>query len=265
MRVSASSGPVRGSVLMRAALSSGETLLGTFVKTTHHQTVEVLAGSGLDVVVLDAEHAPFTRESLDACCLAAKACQIPVLIRTASARPEYIMQALDSGAQGVLVPHVDSPEIATDVIRAARYRESDGLRGFSNSSRAGGYGSLELAQHIEQSDRMATVIVQIESKAAVENVEQICRVRGVDALFVGRADLAVSYGVGTLTHPDVQKAVEHTLLIAREHGMPVGIFLSDTKEMETFFRLGARLFIVGSDQSLLKRGVADIISTTRTV
>src|SRR5690606_30868989 len=131
----------------------------------------------------------------------------------------------------------------------------NGHRGFSNSPRAGGYGRAALAEHIEASDRQTTVVVQIETAEAVQNVDEIAQVPGIDALFIGRADLAVSYGANTLAHPDVERAVERVCEVARKRKMPVGVFLPDTAEIESFRELGATFFVIGSDQSLLKRAV----------
>ncbi|HWL28693.1 MAG TPA: aldolase/citrate lyase family protein [Burkholderiaceae bacterium] len=238
-------------------------MAGTFVKTTHYQTVEVLAGTGLDFVVLDAEHAPFGRESLDACCLAARAGNLPALVRTASSRSEHILQALDGGASGVLVPHVDDAATAARVVSAARYREAQGARGFSNSPRPGGYGDVALSTHISHSDRQTSVVVQIETAAGVDHVDDIAQVAGVDALFVGRADLAVSCGVDTIDHPRVQAMVEKVCLAAKRHGRPLGIFLPNAAGIDAFTALGFSFFVIGSDQSLLKGRVNEIAAGIR--
>lgn len=246
---------------LREAITAHQHLAGTFVKTTHYQTVEVLSGTGLDFIVLDAEHAPFGRESIDACCLAARSGSLPTLVRTATSRSEHILQALDSGANGILVPHVDDAKIASDVVKAARYREAGGERGFSNSPRAGGYGAFSLADHIDKSDRNTAVVVQIETAAGVENVSDIVAVPGIDALFIGRADLAVSFGVNDLNHPNVVNAVEHVCRVARESEFPVGIFLPDTAQAATFMELGVTFFVIGSDQSILKGGVNAVMTS----
>lgn len=176
---------------LRERLVAGESLFATFVKTTSHQTVEVLAATGLDTLVLDAEHAPFGPESLDRSLLAARACSLPVLVRVPYPRGAAIQQALDMGAAGVMVPHVDSAAIALEVVRAARY---GGTRGYSASPRAGGYGQRGMAEHLRLSDAHTAVLVQIESGEAVAQVREIAAVPGVDCLFIGPADLAVSIG-----------------------------------------------------------------------
>lgn len=248
------------SINLRSVLNKGRPAISTFVKTTHYQTVEVLAGTGLSFLVLDAEHAPFGREALDACCLAARAYGAPVMVRTASHRPEHILQALDSGAHGVLVPHVDHAATAQKVVAAARYRESGGQRGFSNSPRAGGYGRSAMAEHIRVSDEQTAVMVQIETAEAVENVADIAAVAGIDALFIGRADLAVSYGVDTIADQLVELAVKKVAAVAKERGLPLGVFLPNASELETFQQLGFSIFIIGSDQNLLKAAAAQVVA-----
>ncbi|AEC22105.1 HpcH/HpaI aldolase [Pusillimonas sp. T7-7] len=244
-------------ISFRSRLSAGNDLAGTFVKTTSHQVIEVLGSCGLDFVVIDAEHAPFGRGSLDVCCMAARASALPALIRTSGARREDLLQALDVAAIGVLVPHVDTPEIAAQVVCASRYREAGGERGFSNSPRAGSYGQRPMRTHIQRSDQAVTVVVQIETAAAVEAVEQIARVEGVDGLFIGRADLAVSYQVDDLVHPTVQQAVERICRAGQAQGRAVGMFLPDASGVDTFRVLGVSFFVIGSDQSMLRSAAAD--------
>ncbi|WP_259276329.1 aldolase/citrate lyase family protein, partial [Raoultella terrigena] len=133
------------------------------------------------------------------------ACALPVLVRVPYPRAAAVQQALDLGAAGVMVPHVDDARIAAEVVRAARYGQG-GARGFSNSSRAGGYGARGMAEHLRASDAHTTVIVQIESAQAVAEASAIAAVPGVDCLFVGPADLAVSLGAQGLDDPRVADA-----------------------------------------------------------
>ncbi len=154
---------------LRSRILARDRLMATFVKTTSHQTVEVLAATGMDTLVLDAEHAPFGPESLDRSLLAAHACALPVLVRVPYPRAAAIQQALDLGAGGVMVPHVDDARIAEEVVRAARYGQG-GARGFSNSSRAGGYGARGMAEHLLASDAHTSVIVQIGRASCRERV-----------------------------------------------------------------------------------------------
>lgn len=234
----------------RERIRSRTPLLGTFLKTASYQAVEVLGASSMDFVVVDAEHAPFGRSDLDVCHLASRASGLHSLVRIPDNAEATILNALDVGASGVLVPHVKSAEDARRVHRSSRYR--GGVRGFSNSPRAGGYGRMSLLELVEQADREIVVACQIEDREAIEAIESIAAVDEVDCLFVGRADLAVSYGVLDVNHEQVIAAVERVFHVCQQADKAVGVFLADVREAARYLQLGASFFIVGSDQSLLR-------------
>ena len=148
--------------------------VGTFVKTTSPQCIEILGGAGLDFAVLDAEHAPFDRAALDLAMLAGRAAKLPLFVRVLDRSAAALLSVLDMGAVGVLVPHVDSAQDAADAVAHCRYVGGD--RGYSSSPRAAGYGALGMKQAIAHGDRNV-VVCQIESVAAVGNVEQDRRSR----------------------------------------------------------------------------------------
>lgn len=242
----------------RSRVTAKESLIGTFVKTPAYQNIEVLGTSGLDFVVLDAEHAPFDRGCLDTCCLAAKAYELPALVRTAGSNPQHVLEALDLGATGVLIPHVNTVDTAVQISQASRYREANGQRGYSNSPRAGGYGRTPMSVHVEQSDQQTTLIAQIETAAAVDAAEGIASVPGIDALFIGRADLALSYRVDRLDHPILQEAVEHICHIGQKTGTALGMFLPDASDISTYQALGVSFFVIASDQTLLRQAASGL-------
>jgi 2-keto-3-deoxy-L-rhamnonate aldolase RhmA len=171
--------------------------VGSFLKTPSPILVEVLASAGLDLLCLDAEHAPFDRLAIDHCAMAARAGGLPMLVRTPSAAPEHILNALDCGADGVLLPHIRSAEEARAAVAAAHYGR--GGRGYAGSSRAAAYALSSIPQHLAASAERTAVIAQIEDVEAVDAVEAIAAVPGLDALFVGRIDLTIALGE---TDPD---------------------------------------------------------------
>jgi 2-keto-3-deoxy-L-rhamnonate aldolase RhmA len=240
----------------RSSVRRGTTLAGTFIKTPAHHVIEIAGASGLDFVVLDAEHAAFSADALDRCLLACAAARVPGIVRLPDATPATVLRMLDLGADGILAPHVVSAEDARAIVAASRYRH--GLRGFSNSPRAGGYGSLPMGEHIEASDAGISVLCQIEDSQAVECVEDIAAVEGVDCLFIGRADLAVSYQAASLDDPRIDAAVERSVAAGRAHGVPVGIFVADATQVQQYAARGISFFIVGSDQSVLRSGLQQI-------
>jgi 2-keto-3-deoxy-L-rhamnonate aldolase RhmA len=245
---------------LRERIRSRELLAGTWIKTPHPHVIEVLALSPLDLVVLDAEHAPFDRSALDTCILAARAGGLQVLVRPASGAHEQLLQALDCGADGVIVPHVRSAAEAREVVRACHYEP--GGRGFAGSTRAASYTTLGMARHREAA-RSVTVIAQIEDVEAVDAIEDIAAVEGLDALFIGRADLTISYAAATPDDQVVVDAVERICAAGAAAGCAVGMFLGRTTDVAQWRTRGATLFILQSDQEFLLKGAALLAGQVR--
>ena len=153
-------------------------LFGTFVKTPHPHIIEVLALAELSFIVLDAEHAPFDRSTLDSCILAARANQLPCIVRVQDSQPSTILNALDCGATGIQIPHVCSAEQAEKLVKMSHYGE--GGRGYAGSSRAAKYATKPMANHLKDSQNNTVVIAQIEDPEGVVNAESIAKVEGID-------------------------------------------------------------------------------------
>jgi 2-keto-3-deoxy-L-rhamnonate aldolase RhmA len=235
--------------VLRQRTRAGTPLLGTFLKTASHQTVEILGQAKLDFLVIDAEHAPFDRSDLDVLTLAARAVSLPCLVRLPTLSDGLAGASLDLGATGILVPHVVSAVVAAASVRASRY--DGGTRGFSPSTRAAQYGTQDAADHRRRSDESTSVWCQIEDAVALEVIDEIAAVANVDCLFVGRADLAVSFGVHGPTHPIIHEAVVAIGDAGRRHKVATGIHIADLAEIEKLQSLGFSVFVCGSDQSWL--------------
>ena len=244
----------------RDRLRKGDVLAGTWVKTPHPNIVEVLALSALDVLVLDAEHAPFDRGSLDACLLAARGGGKPVLVRPASASHEHILQALDGGADGVILPHVRSAAEARDVVAACHY--GPGGRGFAGSTRAAGYTTFGMTKH-RAAAKDVTVVAQIEDAEALDEIEAIAAVEGIDALFIGRADLTISLAADTSDDAEVVAAVDRICAAGKAAGRSVGMFLARAADVPQWRAKGASLFILQSDQEFVLKGAAALADAVR--
>lgn len=235
-------------------------LIGTFVKTSSPQVIEVLGTTALDFVVVDAEHAPFDRAMLDLMVMGGRAARIPVFIRIAEINPAVILSCLDIGAAGLLVPHVDTAAQAREVVAMARYR--GGRRGYSGGPRFASYASLGMAEALRLGDQ-AQIVCQIESAQAVEEAQAIAEVPGVAGLFVGRADLALSMGLEDPRAPEVLQATRVALQAATRAGKLAGMHVGGTAEREQFMQQGANWFVVSSDQTLLRQAVQGIAGTPR--
>lgn len=241
-------------------LASGAPLLGTFVKTPHPHVVEVLASTGLDCLCLDAEHAPFDRRDLDACILAARAGGMPVLVRPQSSAAHDILNALDCGADGVLVPHVRSAAEAETVAASVHYGPGGSAvhRGYAGSSRSAGYGTRSIPEHLAASAARSLVIAQIEDLEAMDEIDAIAAVPGIDALFIGRIDLTIALGCTSPDDPTVLEAVERILAACRAAGRACGMFTPRPADAELWREKGASLFLLGSDHGFMREGAASL-------
>ncbi|MCS3514482.1 HpcH/HpaI aldolase family protein [Pseudomonas grimontii] len=233
-------------------LRQGEPLLSAFIKTPSHAVIEIAGDAGLDAVVLDAEHAPFDAAALDIALLACRAARTGGLVRVPDKRPATLQQALDLGADGLVLPHITSAGQARSILQTLHYR--NGSRGFSNSPRAGGYGRASLVEHLKAEDGRHAVIAQIEDREALEHLDELARLERIDCLLVGRADLSISLGAERLDDPRVDDAVSRVLDAAQAAGKPTGMFVSSNEDLQRFAARGVSFFILGSDQALLRAG-----------
>ena len=236
----------------KARLLAREPLLGVFVKTPHPAIVEVLAGAGLDCVCLDAEHAPFDRGDLDRCILAAIAHGLPVLVRVPSGAPHEILNALDLGACGVVIPHVCNVQDADRAGRTAHF--GAGGRGYAGGTRAAGFTAPPIGERLAATRSSTSVIVQIEDAEALAHVEAISAAPGVDAVFIGRIDLTVALAQTDPKSAPVIACVDDICRRSLASGAVVGMFTPDLSEVPGWLAKGSTLFLLGSDQGFVRAG-----------
>jgi 4-hydroxy-2-oxoheptanedioate aldolase len=238
--------------------------IGLWVCSGSPIMAEVTAGSGVDWVLIDAEHSPNGLESLLAQLYAVSGYPVAPVVRIPFGETVIIKQVLDLGAQNLLVPMVDSAEQAEQVVRAVRYPGGSGgpvgARGVGASlARSSRWNRVE--HYLRDASSTISLTVQIESAAAVAAVDEIVAVDGVDAVFVGPADLAASMGhLGDPNHPEVVEAVLTAIRAANAAGKPVGVNAFVPEEADRFLAAGADFVAVGADVALLARateGLAD--------
>lgn len=233
----------------RSRFIEGEPLFGTFLKTPTTHASEILGSVGFDFVVIDEEHAPFNRETTDRILLACRASGIAGIVRVDGI--SSILSVLDCGATGVLVPHVDSAAKARAVVDACRY--ATGARGFSNTTRAGGYGGTSLADHVSSQDETVTVIAMIEDPHAIDALDEILAVDGLDGVFIGRGDLTVAYRQTSGAAPQIVEATDRIIAAANKAGKPVCILAGSLDDATGLTKKGATAFILSSDQGLFRQ------------
>ncbi len=243
----------------RQRLQRGNALIGTFLKTPTSHGTEIIGELGYDFVVIDQEHAPFDRSSTDVALLAARALNIPALVRVSG--PEQILSVLDCGAAGVLVPHVSTPNYASKVAGLCRYR--NGRRGFATSTRAGRYTATPMWRHIGQADADTVVVAQIEDPEALDEIDAIAAVDGIDSLFIGRGDLTAAFGDETSDPPRVRNAVECISAASRKANKPISVYIGSQAEAVWLRSLGASVFVLSSDQGFLRQAAAQGLNEVR--
>ena len=237
---------------LKARMAQGDRLVGTFLKTPAYELIEVLARSRLDFVCLDAEHAPFDRGRMDACLAMGRALGVPMLVRVPDGSPGTILGVLDSGATGLVVPHVQSVEKAREVAKAARF--GHGGRGFAGSTRWAGFATRGREEILAQSETETVVIAQIEEPEGVEAAEAIAGTDGIDALFVGPADLAVSMGASGPNDPAVLEATAAVGRAAKGAGKPLVTWTGGPANAAALREAGVTMFFVASEHAWMLAG-----------
>ncbi len=249
------------SASFRSRLLAGDQLVGSYLKTPSMMIAEVLGQTGLDAICIDAEHAPFDRGDIDAVLAAFRAAGMPALVRVPSAAPEQIGNALDCGATGVIVPHVSSVEKAQACVSASHYGE--GGRGYAGSTRSAGYGGNTIAVNLADNQANTVVIAQIEDPAALDCIDAIAAVDGIDCLFIGMMDLTVALGETSASAATVTQAAEKICAAARKHHRAVGMFIPNPDDAGFWRERGVSLFLLGSDHAFIKQGAANLCDRAR--
>lgn len=246
--------PLRLTPTFRDALAgSDRALAGMWVCSGSPLVAEIAAGSGLDWVLIDMEHAPNGLESVLVQLQAVAAYPVTPVVRVPSLDPVVLKQVLDLGAQNVLVPMVNSEADAAAAVAAVRYPPR-GRRGVGSAlGRSARWNRVD--GYLADADDHVSLFVQVETAEAVAAASAIAAVDGVDGVFVGPSDLAASMGrLGAQTHPDVVAAVRRTFDAVRGAGKPVGVNAFDPDVAQAYLDAGASFVLVGADVALLARG-----------
>ncbi|WP_353298942.1 HpcH/HpaI aldolase family protein [Sulfitobacter pacificus] len=230
-------------------LKQGMPQLATFVKTPHPMVIEVLGGTDLDALILDCEHSPFGMADIDRAILAARAVGKPILARLPNDQFSSFLKVMDMGAEGIVVPHVSTAQKARDIVQALHY--GNGGRGFATTTRAGDYGRVGMKDHL-LANADPTILVQIEDPAAVDNIDDIVAVPGISGVFLGPADLAVSYGVNDPTGPRVVDAMTKVITAARKAALPVVCFASSPDIAKSLYARGVTLVVLASEHTAIQ-------------
>lgn len=236
---------------LMSALLEGRPQIGLWSAFPTHDTVEVLAGSGFDWLLLDTEHAPVELHVVHAQLQAMTGGTASAVVRPAWNDAVLLKRFLDLGVQNFLVPMVQNAEEARRAVAATRY-PPQGIRGVAVAIRANNFGRVKDYAH--RANDQICVQVQIETRHALGNLEAIAAVPGVDGLFIGPSDLAADFGhLGNSAHPEVRAAIDAAIQRIRKAGKAPGILAPVEADARHWLEVGATFVAVGSDVGILAR------------
>lgn len=224
----------------------------------HPKLVEIVGcEGGFDAVWLDQEHAGLSIQQIEEAARAARGVGLDSFVRLAPTDYATVMRALEAGGGGVMAAQVRSARQAAQVVEWSLFHPL-GLRGVNGSGVDGRYGTLGMKNYFEQANADTLVLIQIEHKDAVAEVDQIAALKGVDVLFIGPADLGQSMGiVGQWDHPDIWQAIERVARAARNHGIHWAILPPSVPYARRCVELGCRMLSIGIDTWVVQRGLRD--------
>lgn len=243
----------------KRALRQGVPQIGLWVGLADSYVAELLAATGFDWLMIDAEHAPNDPRSVLTQLQAMAPYPVHPVVRPVRGDVELIKQYLDIGAQTLLIPMIETAEQAQRMVAATRY-PTRGTRGVGTSlARASRWNQID--GYVHDSDEEMCVLVQIESLNALQNLAAIADVEGVDGVFFGPADLSASMGLlGKPADPEVFKAVAQGITTVKAAGKGAGTLASDRKIARDYLAIGATFVAVGIDATLLVRAAADLLA-----
>lgn len=236
-------------------LGTGEVQYGMWISLADPVAAEIAAGAGFDWLVIDGEHGPNDLRTILGQLQAMAAYPVESIVRTVRDDAALVKQVMDLGARSILVPMVNSADQAEALVAAVHYPPA-GMRGVA-SARATLWGRVD--DYWTQADDQACLIVQIETPAALDALEDIAAVDGVDALFVGPSDLGAALGhLGEPDHPEVRATVAHAIRAIRATGKAAGVLATTPELVAEYVAAGASFVGVAVDTALLARATTDL-------
>jgi len=242
----------------RRLATSDRCLVGTWVKIPALEPVEILADAGFDYIVIDQEHAPLTFEFAYQATVVAQGAGMSVLVRVPDRSGSHLQRLLDAGVDGILVPRVTSVEEAGAAVRQMLFSPG-GDRGMGITSRAGRWGRLPRPEYLRFGDEEVMRAVQLEERAAIEAVEEILDVPGLNGVFLGMGDLQLSSGLPE-SDPSIQKLVDRLLTAAAQRAVPAGTAVRTAAQARAAADRGYRFVMVSNDTTLLSSAASAVVT-----
>lgn len=244
--------------MIKMKLNNGGRVIGSWSSIPSTVLIEIIAHSGLDFLVIDAEHGPLSMETVQEMVRVVHGYATTPLIRVPANEPYLILRALDIGAQGVHIPHVSTAEEARNAVKFSKYRP-EGDRGYSPFTRAGRFG-LNGVHHAEQVNKNTLVVVHVEGIEGVRNLKEIIKIEGLDVVFIGPYDLSQSLGKpGQIKDSEVIKLVQGSAKLIENSGLVCGSFASDKDYLDILWDCGVRYLTYMVDSVIILDSYHNIV------
>ena len=247
---------------LKRALAAGQMQIGLWLNLASPSATELVGGTGYDWALIDGEHAPYDPTAIQTQLRVLGQFDISPIVRVPIGEDWVIKQVMDLGAQNLLVPMVDTGAHAARMVAATRYAP-EGRRGMgAGVARAARFGQID--GYLDNANDEVCMIVQAETRLAVENIDEIAGTDGVDCVFIGPADLSADMGHrGNPGHAEVKEAIAHTVDCIRAAGKAAGILHYDHADFAYYAKLGVTFLGVGSDATLLRVALGDNLRAAR--
>lgn len=237
---------------LKNKLYNGETCLGTWVFIPSPDIMEIIGLAKFDFAVIDMEHSAITLQDVVSMIRAAESRNLTPLVRVSKLDPSCLLRVLDSGGYGIQLPHIETGEDARRAVQYIKYHPL-GERGLATTTKAGGYTLKEIEKHIIDENKSTLIIVSLESKESLRNIESIIDVSGVDVVYIGPYDLSQSLGMpGKVDDPRVLRAMERNIKKIRNSHKIVGSFAENTKRAKQLKEMGVGYLTCQADGSLIR-------------
>ena len=241
----------------KAAINSGRTVIGCWLSLGDPIATEIAGTAGFDWLLVDGEHTPYDISRMRLQLMALQASDSHAAVRVPVGDTWIIKQVMDAGAQTVLVPMVETAEQARQLVNDVRYPPTGGRGVGYSGARCSQYGAI--ADYGPTADAQICLLIQVENRAGISNLDDILAVDGIDGVFIGPADLSADMGhMGQLTHPEVQATIKDAFERIEAAGKAPGVLATTPDMTQDMLDWGARFVATGVDLQVLARGMRDL-------
>ena len=251
---------------LKNKLGNGDTVFGPWCVIPSASAMNIIASAGFDFVIIDLEHGPASFETAEDMVRAAHSEGVSAIVRLGLVNEEYILKALDIGADGVLVAHVSSQKDAREAVELAKYYP-EGKRGFSPYTRAGRYSGGNITEHARRQNERTIVGVLVEGEEGVENLAEIVTIPNLDLVYVGAYDLSQAMGMpGEVGHPKVKEAMKEAIQRIRREDVAAGGYVAkNTDDIRWMVGLGMQFITYLPDVAIFDRACRAAVDEYKSV